>query len=165
MIHFPGATPLIEARLRRRSPVDVAANPALVRKREKFMAITVTSLDHLVLTVADIGRTIAFYRDHLGMTPVEFAPNRWALTFGRQKINLQQEGVYLDPNAKHAAFGSADICLLVAQRIEEVTASLERAGIPIVQGPVRRIGAVGPLDSVYVYDPDENLIELSWCGA
>lgn len=129
------------------------------------MAITVTSLDHLVLTVADIGRTIAFYRDHLGMTPVEFAPNRWALTFGRQKINLQQEGVYLDPNAKHAAFGSADICLLVAQRIEEVTASLEQAGIPIVQGPVRRIGAVGPLDSVYVYDPDENLIELSWCGA
>lgn len=165
MIHFPGATPLIEARLRRRSPVDVAANPALVRKREKFMAITVTSLDHLVLTVADIGRTIAFYRDHLGMTPVEFAPNRWALTFGRQKINLRQEGVYLDPNAKHAAFGSADICLLVAQRIEEVTASLEQAGIPIVQGPVRRIGAVGPLDSVYVYDPDENLIELSWCGA
>lgn len=129
------------------------------------MAITVKSLDHLVLTVADIGRTIAFYRDHLGMTPVEFAPNRWALTFGRQKINLQQEGVYLDPNVKHATFGSADICLLVEQRIEEVAATLEKAGVPIIQGPVRRIGAVGPLDSVYIYDPDENLVELSWCDA
>ena len=129
------------------------------------MAITVKSLDHLVLTVADIGRTIAFYRDHLGMIPVEFAPNRWALTFGRQKINLQQEGVYLDPNVRHATFGSADLCLLVEQRIDEVAATLEKAGVPIIEGPIRRTGAVGALDSVYIYDPDENLIELSWCDA
>ncbi len=129
------------------------------------MAITVASLDHLVLTVASVERTCAFYRDLLGMTPVEFAPNRWALTFGRQKINLQQAGLYLDPNAKHATFGSADLCLLVAQRIEEVVETLNAAGVPIIQGPVQRTGAMGPLDSVYIYDPDENLIELSWCPA
>jgi catechol 2,3-dioxygenase-like lactoylglutathione lyase family enzyme len=128
------------------------------------MAVTVKSLDHLVLTVADVARTCAFYRQ-LGMTPVEFAPNRWALTFGRQKINLQQKGLYLDPNAKHATFGSADLCLLVDQRIEEVVATLESLGIAIIEGPVKRIGSVGPLDSVYIYDPDENLIELSWCPA
>ncbi len=129
------------------------------------MAITITSLDHLVLTVADVARTIAFYRDHLGMTPVMFAPDRWALTFGHQKINLQQKGVYLDPNAKHAKIGSADICLLVGQPIEEVAATLAQAGIPIILGPVPRIGAVGALHSVYIYDPDENLVELSWCEA
>jgi len=129
------------------------------------MTITVLSLDHLVLKVADIPRTCAFYRNHLGMTPVEFAPQRWALHFGRQKINLQQEGFYVDPNAKHATPGSADICLLVAQPIAEVAATLTAAGIAIIEGPVKRTGAAGPLDSVYLYDPDENLIELSWTPA
>jgi catechol 2,3-dioxygenase-like lactoylglutathione lyase family enzyme len=129
------------------------------------MAITVTALDHLVLKVADIQRSCAFYRDLLGMTPVEFAPKRWALHFGRQKINLQQEGFYIDPNAKHATFGSADLCLLVAQPITEVVETLRTAGIPIIEGPVKRVGAAGPLDSVYLYDPDENLIELSWTPA
>jgi len=128
------------------------------------MAITVTALDHLVLTVASVERTCAFYRDLLGMTPVEFAPGRWALTFGHQKINLQQKGLYLDPNALHATFGSADLCLLVAQPIEEVIATLQAAGVAIILGPVKRSGAAGPLDSVYLYDPDENLIELSWCA-
>ena len=118
-------------------------------------------LDHLVLTVRDIPTTIAFYRDVLGMAPVRFGDARWAVAFGSQKLNLHQADRPLDPNARHATPGSADLCPLTATPLAEVMAELAAHGVAIVLGPVPRQGATGPLESVYVYDPDENLIEIA----
>jgi catechol 2,3-dioxygenase-like lactoylglutathione lyase family enzyme len=121
----------------------------------------VRSLDHLVLTVRDLDRTIAFYRDVLGMEAVTFGEGRRALRFGDQKINLHAAEHPFHPNAGHAAPGSADVCFLIEGPLDEALAHLARRGAQIVLGPVRRSGATGPIDSVYLRDPDENLIELS----
>lgn len=121
----------------------------------------VRSLDHLVLTVRDLPRTIAFYTDVLGMEEVTFGAGRKALRFGAQKINLHPADRVTDVNVRHATPGSADLCFLIDGRLEDAIAHLGAKGVPIIEGPRRRTGATGPIDSVYLYDPDENLIELS----
>ncbi|MEO0995152.1 MAG: VOC family protein [Pseudomonadota bacterium] len=121
----------------------------------------IQSLDHLVLTVADIDRTVAFYRDHLGMREVEFGEGRRALAFGSQKINLHQAGREFEPKADRPTPGSADLCFLVSTPVADLATRLKAAGVPVINGPVPRTGATGPLTSIYLRDPDDNLIELS----
>lgn len=124
-------------------------------------ASLVDALDHLVLTVQSIPRSIAFYERVLGMEAREFKPGRYALHFGRQKINLHEVGHVVDPNVKHATPGSADVCFLTRMPLAEVIAHLQREQVAIVQGPVRATGAQATLQSLYFYDPDENLIEVA----
>jgi catechol 2,3-dioxygenase-like lactoylglutathione lyase family enzyme len=120
----------------------------------------ITSLDHLVLTVADLDATVAFY-ERLGMVCEHFGDGRLALHFGPQKINLHLAGAEFEPHARRPERGSADLCFLVDEPIAAVEQELAAAGIEIELGPVERTGAQGPLESVYVRDPDGNLIELS----
>lgn len=121
----------------------------------------VERIDHLVLTVADIERTIAFYSSVLGMQPVSFANGRRALSFGRSKLNLHQAGSEFEPKAQAPTAGSVDVCLIVAEPLEVVVRQLVASDVAIEEGPVRRMGATGPITSVYIRDPDANLIELS----
>lgn len=126
--------------------------------------ITIDSLDHLVLTVADIARTTDFYARVLGMMPQRFeskGTERHALVFGAQKFNLHQVGHVVDRNVRHATPGSADVCLLTATPIDDVVAHLAACGVPVIEGPAPRTGAVGALTSVYFYDPDDNLVEVA----
>ena len=121
----------------------------------------VERLDHLVLTVADIDASCAFYQRVLGMQVVTFGHGRQALAFGQQKINLHRHGAELEPKALRPTPGSADLCLIVSTPLVEVIAHLQRCGVAIEEGPVPRTGATGPLLSVYIRDPDRNLIELA----
>jgi catechol 2,3-dioxygenase-like lactoylglutathione lyase family enzyme len=123
--------------------------------------IAIDHLDHLVLTVADLDRTIAFYRDVLGMRVETFGAGRKALVFGRQKINLHRAGHEFEPKALRPTPGSADLCLIAATPLEQVIDHLQAQGVTIVEGPVQRTGATGAILSVYVRDPDQNLIEIS----
>jgi catechol 2,3-dioxygenase-like lactoylglutathione lyase family enzyme len=118
-------------------------------------------LDHLVLTVADIDVTVDFYSRVLGMEAVTFDEGRRALAFGRSKINLHEAGREFEPKAAHPVPGSADLCLISAGPLEGVIDDLARHGVAIEVGPVLRVGAEGPMDSVYVRDPDGNLVEIS----
>ena len=120
-----------------------------------------TRLDHLVLTVADIDRTIAFYREVLGMEAVTFGEGRRALRFGNQQINLHRFHEEHAPHARTPTPGSADLCLLTDAPIEDVIAELTAHGVERVSQVVDRVGAAGALRSVYLRDPDGNLIELS----
>ena len=120
----------------------------------------IDSLDHLVLTVADIERACVFYEAVLGMAHIE-ADGRHALTFGSQKINLHQADHTFEPKAQHPTPGSADLCFLTAIPIPDVITHLARCDVPLVEGPVARTGAGGPLLSVYVRDHDGNLVEIS----
>ncbi len=120
----------------------------------------IRSLDHLVLTVADIDATIRFY-ESLGMRRETFGDGRVALRFGAQKLNLHRAGAEVAPHAAHPTRGSADICLLVSDSPDQIAESLARAGIPVELGPVARTGATSALASIYVRDPDGNLVELS----
>ncbi|MFL9814823.1 VOC family protein [Stutzerimonas sp. VN223-3] len=121
----------------------------------------VSHLDHLVLTVADLTATEDFYCRVLGMQAVTFGEGRKALVFGQQKINLHQAGREFEPKAERPMPGSADLCFIVATPLDEVIAHLETQGVAIIEGPVKRTGATGAIRSVYVRDPDLNLIELS----
>jgi catechol 2,3-dioxygenase-like lactoylglutathione lyase family enzyme len=121
----------------------------------------VNRLDHLVLTVRDIDATVRFYTRVLGMDEVTFGGGRKALAFGASKFNLHQAGRELEPKAAAPAPGSADVCLIVDDSIEDVRRQLQAAGVPIEEGPVERTGATGVIHSVYIRDPDQNLIELS----
>ncbi len=125
------------------------------------MPLVLDSLDHLVLTVASIKNTIAFYERVLGMAAREFKPQRYALHFGTQKINLHEVGTVLDPNVRHATAGSGDLCFLTQMPIDDVIAHLQAEGVAVVQGPVGATGARHRLRSVYIYDPDDNLIEIA----
>ncbi|MBK3748460.1 VOC family protein [Stutzerimonas balearica] len=118
-------------------------------------------LDHLVLTVADLEATIDFYTRVLGMQVVTFGAGRKALAFGNQKINLHQAGREFEPKAERPTPGSADLCFIVVTPLAEVIAHLQAQQVAIVEGPVQRTGATGPIRSVYLRDPDQNLIELS----
>ncbi len=124
-------------------------------------AALIESLDHLVLNVADIEATVSFYCGVLGMERVTFAGGRTALSFGRQKINLHQQGREFEPKARHPMPGSADLCFVSAWPLERVTDRLNAAGTVIEEGPVARTGARGPIISLYVRDPDGNLVEIS----
>ena len=125
------------------------------------MPLVLDSLDHLVLTVASIKNTIAFYERVLSMAAREFKPQRYALHFGTQKINLHEVGTVLDPNVRHATAGSGDLCFLTQMPIDDVIAHLQAEGVAVVQGPVGATGARHRLRSVYIYDPDDNLIEIA----
>lgn len=121
----------------------------------------VERLDHLVLTVADIDASCTFYQRVLGMQVVTFGQGRKALAFGQQKINLHRLGAEFEPKALRPTPGSADLCLLVSTPLVEVMAHLQRCDVAIEEGPMPRTGATGPLLSVYIRDPDRNLIELA----
>ncbi len=126
---------------------------------------SLTALDHLVLTVADIPATIAFYRDALGMEAEPFTPadgtTRWALKFGAQKINLHQSGHEFEPKAGRVQPGSADLCFLTDTPLDHWQTHLAALQIAIENGPIARTGATGPITSIYIRDPDHNLIEIA----
>lgn len=121
----------------------------------------IKSIDHLVLTVADIEKTVDFYTSILGFEVVVFGEKRKALTFGNQKINLHQKGKEFEPKAKHPTCGSADLCFISETDIYEVLQELKEKNIEIIGGIVERTGALGKIQSVYFRDPDLNLIEVS----
>jgi catechol 2,3-dioxygenase-like lactoylglutathione lyase family enzyme len=120
-----------------------------------------TSLDHLVLTVRDLDATVRFYIEGLGMELREFGEGRKALHFGSQKINLHLAGHEFEPKAAHPTPGSGDLCFLSERPLAEVANQLEALGYPIIEGPVARAGATGPIRSIYTRDPDGNLVEIA----
>lgn len=117
-------------------------------------------IDHLVLTVADIPRTVDFYQRVLGMRHEVFGEGRSALAFGQQKLNLHQAGREFEPKAAHPLPGAIDLCLVTPWPLERLLAHLAAERVAVEEGPVRRTGALGPIESVYVRDPDDNLIEI-----
>jgi catechol 2,3-dioxygenase-like lactoylglutathione lyase family enzyme len=121
----------------------------------------ITALDHLVLTVRDPQSMIRFYVEGLGMELREFDQGRKALHFGNQKIHLHLAGHEFEPKAARATPGSADLCFLTMRPIAEISGRLETLGFPIIEGPVPRTGATGPMLSIYTRDPDGNLIEVA----
>jgi len=121
----------------------------------------IAHLDHLVLTVRDMDATCDFYTRVLGMQVVTFAGNRKALAFGRQKINLHRAGQEFEPKADRPTPGSADLCFLTETPMERIIAHLQACDVPILEGPIPRTGAQGPILSVYLRDPDRNLLEIS----
>ncbi|MDJ0821387.1 MAG: VOC family protein [Paracoccaceae bacterium] len=129
------------------------------------MPPSVQSLDHLVLTVRDLEATLGFYTDVLGMAASQFTPadgsTRFALQFGAQKINLHLAGQEFEPKAQYPAPGTADLCFLSDTPLQTWQVHLTAQGIAIEEGPVPRTGATGPILSIYLRDPDGNLLEIS----
>lgn len=121
----------------------------------------IDAIDHLVLTVADVDATCAFYARVLGMEVVVFGEGRKALTFGAQKINLHRHGHEFEPKAERPTPGSADLCLITSLPLTDVIAHLQRCEVEVLEGPIQRTGARGKILSVYLCDPDQNLIEVS----
>lgn len=121
----------------------------------------IARLDHFVLTVASIDATCAFYTRVLGMEVVTFGGGRKALTFGAQKINLHEAGHEFEPKAGKPTPGSGDFCLISDIPIRDVVTHLATCGVEIEEGIVDRTGATGPIRSVYLRDPDGNLVEIS----
>lgn len=121
-------------------------------------------VDHIVLTTRDLAGCVRFYTEVLGMklekfqTPTE---QRLALKFGNQKINVHEWGKEFTPRAHVAAPGTLDLCFIASVPLEQVIARLKAASVPILEGPVMKTGAVSRLRSVYVRDPDLNLVEIS----
>ena len=118
-------------------------------------------LDHLVLTTIDFKRCVDFYTRVLGMTLETFGQGRSALKFGNQKINIHERGREFEPKAHLPVPGALDLCFIVDRPLEQVIAHVQACNWPIVEGPVARTGATGKLMSIYLRDPDLNLIELS----
>ena len=131
----------------------------LVRRGWQHRGVRIDRLDHLVLTVADLSASVAFYTA-LGMEHVTFGAGRHALTFGSSKINLHEAAQPVRPHAARPTPGSADLCLIADGSLDDVVAHLGRLGVPVEEGPVDRTGATGPIRSVYVRDPDGNLVEF-----
>ena len=123
--------------------------------------MNITQLDHLVLTVKDIQTTINFYCNVLGMGLVEFANDRKALKYGNQKINLHEVGSELELGTAHPTPGTVDMCFLTNFPLEQVIKHIQSCNVEIVAGPVQRTGAIASLRSIYIRDPDGNLIEIS----
>jgi catechol 2,3-dioxygenase-like lactoylglutathione lyase family enzyme len=126
--------------------------------------VPVSSIDHLVLTVADLELTVAWYAQVGGMRHVVSDAGRHALAFGDQKINLHVQGHEIEPHAARPTPGSADLCFVVDERPDALQARLNGLGIPIELGPVVRAGAAGAITSCYLRDPDGNLVELGSYG-
>jgi catechol 2,3-dioxygenase-like lactoylglutathione lyase family enzyme len=118
-------------------------------------------LDHLVLTVKDIAITVQFYVTVLGMEKEEFGAGRLALKYGNQKINLHQVGKEFEPKADKPTSGSADVCFITDVPLAEAMDHVRSRGVAIIEGPVARTGATGPINSFYFRDPDMNLIEVA----
>ena len=121
----------------------------------------ISGIDHLVLTVRDIDRSVRFYESVLGMTKEVFGEGRIALKFGNQKINLHQLGREFDPKSQVPTPGSADLCFVTESVLEDAMTHVRGKGVDILEGPVDRTGAVGPMLSFYFRDPDGNLIEVA----
>ena len=124
----------------------------------------IKSLDHLVITITDPEATSRFYVDGLGMAWTTFWEGREALAFGIQKINIHHQGREFEPKARHPTSGSADLCFLTDTRLDDVADRMKAQGFPILEGPVPRTGAIGPITSLYFRDPDGNLIEVANAG-
>ena len=124
--------------------------------------LKLSTLDHLVLTVANIDKSVQFYQQVLGMGVETFgSEGRTALTFGEQKINLHAAKSPFRPHAKHPTPGSADLCFITVQPLQEVVLWVIGCGVEIIEGPVTRTGASGRISSIYLRDPDGNLIEIA----
>lgn len=123
--------------------------------------MNIERLDHLVLTVANLETTYEFYQRVMGMQAITFGEDRKGLAFGQQKINLHQVGLEFEPKAHHPTAGSADLCFITSTPLAEIIEHLLMCKVAIVMGPVRRSGALGPIESVYFRDPDLNLIEVA----
>ncbi|HEY7417774.1 MAG TPA: VOC family protein [Ktedonobacteraceae bacterium] len=121
----------------------------------------INALDHVVLTVRSIDATCEFYSRVLGMQVIEFGQGRKALQCGAQKLNLHQAGKEFEPKAAFPTPGAIDLCLLTTVPLQEVMQHLRQCQVDIVEGPVRKNGATSPLLSVYIRDPDNNLIEIA----
>ena len=125
------------------------------------MTMKIDAIDHVVLTVRDLDRTCEFYQSVLGFEVVTFGAGRRGLRFGRQKLNLHVHGKEFEPKAQHPTPGSVDLCFITSTPLDDVRRELGEKKIPIEVGPIERVGAVGTLLSVYVRDPDQNLIEIA----
>ncbi len=125
------------------------------------MKYQIKSLDHLVLTVKDIAKTVEFYTTILEMKKEIFKQNRVALKFGSQKINLHQLGAEFEPKAYNVKEGSADLCFITQTSVTDFKSHIENLGVKVIEGPVKRTGAMGEINSIYVRDPDGNLIEIA----
>ncbi len=125
----------------------------------------ITHIDHFVLTAKDVDATMAFYIRVLGMTAERFQPTdgttRWALSFGANKINLHQAGAEFKPNAQNATVGSQDICFISDDPLDVWQKHFADCGVMVEEGPITRKGARGKIMSLYIRDPDGNLIEVS----
>jgi catechol 2,3-dioxygenase-like lactoylglutathione lyase family enzyme len=134
-------------------------------KADRPVPLFADRLDHLVLTVADIEATTQFYERALGFERESFrGPDgspRYALKFGRQKINLQDRETQTPTKAARPTFGSGDFCLLASVPLDDVIAHLKTVDVPLEAGPVPRRGAIGALRSIYFRDPDGNLVEVA----
>ena len=124
------------------------------------MYMKIQRIDHIVLTVRDIQATCEFYAHALGMKEITFGRERKALQCGQQKINLHEYTKEVEPKAAHPTPGSADLCLISSTPLQNVIEHLEACDIHIIEGPVQRTGANGAIRSIYVRDPDQNLIEI-----
>ena len=125
------------------------------------MPIEIDRIDHIVITCQDVERTLGFYQRVLGMEPITFAGGRRGLAFGRQKLNLHQSGREYEPKALRPGPGAIDLCFIATTPLAQVVEHLKAEQVAIVQGPVEKTGALGPMMSVYFRDPDGNLIEVS----
>jgi catechol 2,3-dioxygenase-like lactoylglutathione lyase family enzyme len=123
--------------------------------------MNISRIDHLVLTVADVAATVDWYQRVLGLRHTTFGAGRHALTFGEQKLNLHQAGREFEPKAANPAPGSVDLCFVSTDPIAEVQRHLAACGAEVEEGPVTRTGALGPVTSVYLRDPDGNLVEIA----
>jgi catechol 2,3-dioxygenase-like lactoylglutathione lyase family enzyme len=129
--------------------------------------VKVEKIDHVVITVKDLNKTIDFYTNALGMKLEKFSSSldnnqiRYAVSFGSQKINIHEEIKPIKPNALNPSSGSMDICLISKNKINDWVRHLEKKGINIEIGPERKTGALGSILSIYIRDPDFNLIEIS----
>lgn len=121
----------------------------------------ITTIDHLVITVNNVEASCTFYKNVLGLEILSFEDGRKALRVGDQKINLHEAGNELSPCASHPTPGSADLCFITPQPIENYMDHLQKNGISIELGPVKRTGVLGTINSVYFRDPDQNLLEVS----
>src|ERR1043165_5264426 len=123
--------------------------------------MVIDRIDHVVLTVFDLARTCDFYTRVLGMKVVTFGEGRTALAFGRQKLNLHLFGREFEPKALKPTPGSIDLCFITETPLDEVAAHVRACDVKIAQGPVPKTGATGPMMSIYIRDPDGNLVEIS----
>ena len=121
----------------------------------------ITNIDHIVLTVENINKTVQFYESVLGMVGESFGKNKMALMFGNQKINLHEHGNEFEPRANKPTPGSEDLCFLTDTKLDAVMKHVKSKGVKIIEGPVKREGATGPIISIYFRDPDQNLIEVA----
>ncbi len=146
----------------RRIPERLAPKEKTGQERTvKKKAVRVKAIDHLVLTVKDLATTCDFYSRVLGMEAVTFGEGRKALQFGLQKINLHPAGQEMPPVAERPVPGSADLCFLTDLPLDRVIEYLRAEDVDIEEGPVERAGACGPIRSIYLRDPDGNLLELA----